>query len=70
MLLELLNTDNNKYNLVNYAIQHISYLDQKYQMQFRKEEWEQVEKNAFIIRTITPIKNNTPEGEQISVLWD
>lgn len=49
---------------------HITYIDQKYQRQFRFETWEKVERNAYRITLMNFIENNTFEGEQISIMWD
>ena len=40
-----------------------------FNFQFRTEEWEAVEKNAWRITNICSIENNSKEGESISVIW-
>jgi hypothetical protein len=49
---------------------YTSYLDESYMRQFRREEWERVERNAYRITSMVAIKNNLEEGERISLIWD
>ena len=49
---------------------YTSYLDESYMRQFRREEWERVERNAYRITSMVAIKNNLEEGERISIIWD
>ena len=49
---------------------YVSYLDESYMRQFRREEWEQVERNAYRITSMVAIKNNLEEGERISLIWE
>jgi hypothetical protein len=55
-----------RFSVGNYT----SYLDESYVRQFRREEWEQVERNAYRITSMVAIKNNLEEGERISLIWD
>jgi hypothetical protein len=55
-----------RFSVGNYT----SYLDESYMRQFRREEWEQVERNAYRITSMVAIKNNLEEGERISLIWD
>lgn len=48
----------------------ISYLDKSYVRQFRREEWEQAERNAYRIISMVAIKNGLEEGERISIIWE
>jgi hypothetical protein len=48
----------------------ISYLDKSYVRQFRREEWEQAERNAYRIISMVAIKNSLEEGERISIIWE
>jgi hypothetical protein len=48
----------------------MSYLDKSYERQFRREEWERVERNAYRIISMVAVKNNLEEGERISLIWD
>jgi hypothetical protein len=48
---------------------YTSYLDKSYVRQFRREEWERVERNAYRITSMVAIKNNLEEGERISLIW-
>lgn len=49
---------------------YTSYLDESYIRQFRLEQWEQVERNAYRITSMVAIKNNLEEGERISLIWE
>ncbi len=49
---------------------HVSYRDKNYQKQLREEVWEEVDPGALRISLIRSVKNNTLEGEQISMIWD
>ena len=49
---------------------YVSYLDESYVRQFRLEQWEQVERNAYKITSMVAIKNNLEEGERISLIWE
>ena len=51
-------------------VTYTSYLDESYMRQFRREEWERVERNAYRITSMVAIKNNLEEGERISLIWD
>jgi len=55
-----------RFSVGNYT----SYLDESYMRQFRREEWEQVERNAYRITSMVSIKNNLEEGERISLIWE
>jgi hypothetical protein len=56
---------NKIYSVGNYIL----YLDESYTRQFRREEWNQVERNAYRITSMVAIKNNLEEGERIALLW-
>ena len=63
------------FSMVTYASSYsvgtyTSYLDESYMRQFRREEWERVERNAYRITSMVAIKNNLEEGERISLIWD
>ena len=49
---------------------YISYLDESYMRQFRREEWNHAERNAYRITSMVAIKNNLEEGERIALIWD
>lgn len=49
---------------------YTSYLDKSYVRQFRREDWERVERNAYRITSMVAIKNNLEEGERISIIWE
>jgi hypothetical protein len=49
---------------------HVYYFDNNNVRQLRTEVWEEVDSNTARIALMNYIKNNTLEGEQISVLWD
>jgi hypothetical protein len=49
---------------------HVYYFDNNNVRQLRTEVWEEVDNNTVRIALMNSIKNNTLEGEQISVLWD
>lgn len=49
---------------------YVSYLDESYIRQFRLEQWERVEINAYRITSMVAIKNGLEEGERISLIWD
>jgi hypothetical protein len=55
-----------RFSVGNYT----SYLDESYMRQFRREEWEQVERNAYRITSMVAIKDNLEEGERISLIWE
>lgn len=49
---------------------YTSYIDESYIRQFRLEQWERAERNAYRITSMVAIKNSLEEGERISLIWE
>ena len=49
---------------------YVSYIDESYIRQFRLEQWERAERNAYRITSMVAIKNSLEEGERISLIWE
>lgn len=63
------------YSLRKSSILYISYYPSHQEQftnerQFRREEWEQAERNAYRITSMVAIKNNLEEGERIFLTWE
>lgn len=49
---------------------HITYMDQNYIQQFRRETWEKIDEHTFRIQYMIFLKDNREEGESIHVTWE